>query len=32
MRMVREFYNEQNNTVNVIYYDTNYVISFDCGK
>ena len=32
MRMVRGFYNEQNNTVNVIYYDTNYVISFDCGK
>lgn len=32
MRMVRGFYNEQNNTVNVFHYDTNYVISFDCGK
>ena len=30
--MIRGFYNEQNNTVNVIYYDTNYVISLDCGK
>lgn len=29
---VRGFYNEQNNTVNVIYYDTNYVVSLDCGK
>lgn len=32
MRMVRGFYNEQNNTVNVVHYDTNYVISLDCGK
>lgn len=32
MRMVRGFYNEQNNTVNVIHCDTNYVISLDCGK
>lgn len=32
MRMVRGFYNEQNNTVNVVRYDTNYVISLDCGK
>ena len=32
MRMVRGFYNEQNNTVNVILYDTNCIISLDCGK
>lgn len=32
MRMIRGFYNEQNNTVNMIQYDTNYVISLDCGK
>ena len=33
MRMVRGFYNEQNNTVNVVHYDTNCVtISLDCGK
>lgn len=32
MQMVRGFYNEQNNMVNVIYYDTNHVISLDCGK
>ena len=32
MRMVRGFYNEQNSTVNVVHYDTNYVISLDCGK
>lgn len=32
MRMVRGFYNEQNNTVNVIHYDTNHIISLDCGK
>ena len=32
MRMVRGFYNEQNNTVNVIYYDTNHIISLDCEK
>ena len=32
MRMVRGFYNEQSNTVNVIYYDTNHIISLDCGK
>ena len=29
MRMVREFYNEQNNIVNVIHYDTNHIISLD---
>lgn len=27
MRMIRGFYNEQNNTVNVIHYDTNCIIS-----
>lgn len=32
MRMVRGFYNEQNNTMNVIHYDTNHIISIDCGK
>ncbi|MFR8428003.1 MAG: hypothetical protein ACLVCH_11045 [Roseburia inulinivorans] len=32
MRMVRGFYNEQNNMVNVIHYDTNHIISLDCGK
>lgn len=32
MRMVRGFYNEQNNTVNVIHYDTNCIVSLDCGK
>ena len=32
MRMVRGFYNEQNNTVNVIPYDTNCIVSLDCGK
>lgn len=32
MRMVRGFYNEQNNTVNVIHYDTNCILSLDCGK
>ena len=32
MRMIRGFYNEQNNTVNVIYYDTNCIVSLDCGK
>lgn len=28
----RGFYNEQNNTVNVIHYDTNCIVSLDCGK
>ena len=32
MRMIRGFYNEQNNTVNVIHYDTNCIVSLDCGK
>ena len=32
MRMVREFYNEQNNIVNVIHYDTNHILSLDGGK
>ena len=32
MRLVRGFYNEQNNTVNGIYYDDNIIISLDCGK
>lgn len=32
MRMVRGFYNEQNNTVNAIHYDTNHIINLDCGK
>ena len=32
MRIVRGFYNEQNNTVNVIHYDINCIISLDCGK
>ena len=32
MKMVRGFYNEQNNTVNVIHYDTNCIISLNCGK
>ena len=32
MRMIRGFYNEQNNTVNVVHYDTNHIISLDCGK
>ena len=32
MRIVRGFYNEQNNTVNVVHYDTNHIISLDCGK
>lgn len=32
MRVVRGFYNEQNNTVNVIHYDTNCIVSLDCGK
>lgn len=29
MRIVRGFYNEQNNTVNVVHYDTNHIISLD---
>lgn len=32
MRLVREFYNEQNNTVKVIHYDDNIIISLECGK
>ena len=32
VRLVRGFYNEQNNTVNVIHYDDNTIISLDCGK
>lgn len=32
MIMVRGFYNEQTNKVNVINYDTNYIISLDCRK
>lgn len=32
MRMVRGFYNEQNNMVNVIHYETNCIVSLDCGK
>lgn len=32
MSMVRGFYNEQNNMVNVIHYDTTHIISLDCGK
>ena len=32
MRLVRGFYNEQNNTVNVIHYDDNIIISLECGK
>ena len=32
MKVVSGFYNEQNNAVNVVHYDTNYVISLDCGK
>lgn len=32
MRMVRGFYNEQHSTVNVICYDTNCIVCFDCGK
>ena len=32
MRMVRGFYNEQNNTVNVVHYDTNHIVSLDYGK
>lgn len=32
MRLVRGFYNEQNNTVNVIHYDDNIIINLECGK
>ena len=32
MRMIRGFYNEQNNTVNVVYLDNSLIISLDCGK
>ena len=32
MRMRRGFYNEQNNTVNVVYLDNSLIISLDCGK
>ena len=32
VRLVRGFYNEHNNTVNVIHYDDNTIISLDCGK
>ena len=32
MRMIRCFYNEQNNTVNVVYLDNGLIISLDCGK
>ena len=32
MRMIRGFYNEQNNTVNVIHLDNSFIISLDCGK
>ena len=32
VRMVRGFYNEQNNTVNVIHNDTNCSVSLDGGK
>lgn len=32
MRFVRGFYNEQNNTVNIINYDDDIIVSLDCGK
>ena len=32
MRMIRGFYNEQYNTVNVVYLDNSLIISLDCGK
>ena len=32
MKMVRGFYNEQNNTVNIVNYDSGYIISLDCEK
>lgn len=28
----KRIYNEQNNTVNVLHYDTNCIVSLDCGK
>ncbi len=31
MRMIRGFYNEQTNAVEVIHYDTNRIIKLDCG-
>lgn len=32
MRMIRGFYNEQANTVEVIHYHTNHIIRLDCGS
>ena len=32
MKMVRGFYNEQNNSVNIVNYDVGYIISLDCEK
>lgn len=32
MRIVRGFYNEQNNTVNVVHYDTNHIIVLIVGN
>lgn len=32
MRMIRGFYNGQNNTVNVVHLDNGLIISLDCGK
>lgn len=32
MRMIRGFYNEQENTVDIILYNTDMIIRLDCGK
>ena len=32
MRMIRGFYNEHENTVDIILYNTDMIIRLDCGK
>jgi len=32
MRMIRGFYNEQKNTVDVVWYHDDIIIRLDCGK
>lgn len=32
MRMIRGFYNEQTNSVDIVHYDSNMIIRLDCGK
>ena len=32
MNMIRGYYNEQTNSINIIYYDTNHIICLNCGE